>query len=92
MTTPKDALVPAASTLPAQVSDVRVQAFRGPAGGPGAVVSAMRYAAGTSGVTRGARSLLAVNQEAGFDCPGCVWARRPPNSHAELALAGTSAG
>ncbi len=39
----------------------------------GAVVSSMRYAFETSGLLRGTRALLAVNQKDGFDCPGCAW-------------------
>lgn len=43
------------------------------AGGIPAIVSATKHAFGKSGVVAGARSLLRVNQVAGFDCPGCAW-------------------
>jgi molybdopterin-dependent oxidoreductase alpha subunit len=44
-----------------------------PAAGPFAVVSSFRYAAKTSGLTKGLRVFLQVNQREGFDCPGCAW-------------------
>jgi molybdopterin-dependent oxidoreductase alpha subunit len=37
------------------------------------VFSSFRYAARTSGVGRGLRVMLDVNQRDGFDCPGCAW-------------------
>ncbi|HEY1098453.1 MAG TPA: FdhF/YdeP family oxidoreductase, partial [Myxococcota bacterium] len=44
-----------------------------PAAGFPAVFSSFRYAAKTSGVVRGLRVFLDVNQQNGFDCPGCAW-------------------
>ena len=35
--------------------------------------SSFRYAAKTSGLGRGLRVMLNVNQRDGFDCPGCAW-------------------
>jgi len=55
------------------VSDVRAEPSSAPAAGPSAIVSSLRYAAQTSGVLRGVRALLGVNQKDGFDCPGCAW-------------------
>jgi molybdopterin-dependent oxidoreductase alpha subunit len=43
------------------------------AAGPFAVFSSFRYAAKTSGIGRGLRVMLDVNQRTGFDCPGCAW-------------------
>jgi molybdopterin-dependent oxidoreductase alpha subunit len=43
------------------------------AAGPLAVFSSFRYAARTSGLGRGLRVMLQVNQREGFDCPGCAW-------------------
>jgi anaerobic selenocysteine-containing dehydrogenase len=48
-------------------------AYPGPAAGPYAVFSSFRYAAKTSGLGRGLRVMLNVNQRDGFDCPGCAW-------------------
>jgi molybdopterin-dependent oxidoreductase alpha subunit len=44
-----------------------------PAAGPFAVFSSFRYAAKTSGLAKGLRVFLDVNQQEGFDCPGCAW-------------------
>lgn len=38
-----------------------------------AVLSSFRYAAKTSGLGRGLKVFLGVNQREGFDCPGCAW-------------------
>jgi len=42
------------------------------AGGLEAILSTTRWAM-RPGALRGAKLLLAVNQEPGFDCPGCAW-------------------
>jgi hypothetical protein len=64
-------LKPSSSTL-AQASRAR-KPHPAPAAGPFAVLSSFRYAARTSGVTKGLRVFLEVNQQEGFDCPGCAW-------------------
>ncbi|HEV3468273.1 MAG TPA: FdhF/YdeP family oxidoreductase [Pyrinomonadaceae bacterium] len=49
---------------------------RGPSrvsGGLGAVWSATKQIMREAGASRGARTLLKVNQKDGFDCPGCAW-------------------
>jgi len=43
------------------------------AGGLPAIQMSMRHALGEMGVARSLSTLLAVNQEGGFDCPGCAW-------------------
>lgn len=43
------------------------------AGGIPAITSSMKHVFGQSGVVRGSKALLAVNQMTGFDCPGCAW-------------------
>lgn len=43
------------------------------AGGPRAILSALGFAVREAGPIRAARSLLRVNQDSGFDCPGCAW-------------------
>jgi anaerobic selenocysteine-containing dehydrogenase len=42
------------------------------AAGLGAALSTTKVAA-TMGVARGVRTLLRLNQQGGFDCPGCAW-------------------
>ena len=44
-----------------------------PAAGFPAVYNVMRYAHETSGLVRGTRALLRLNQVDGFDCPSCAW-------------------
>ena len=43
------------------------------AAGPKAVAVSARHVRDQLGVVRGARTLLALNQPDGFDCPGCAW-------------------
>lgn len=49
-----------------------------PAAGFPAVYNVMRYAHETSGLVRGTRALLRLNQVEGYDCPSCAW----PDPHA----------
>jgi molybdopterin-dependent oxidoreductase alpha subunit len=48
------------------------------AGGLGALVSSLRHVKADPGLLRATRSLLAINQPGGFDCPGCAW---PETNH-----------
>ncbi len=43
------------------------------AGGLGALVSVTSELWRHTGLVRGSRALLAMNQKKGFDCPGCAW-------------------
>jgi molybdopterin-dependent oxidoreductase alpha subunit len=43
------------------------------AGGLGALVATVKHLRRDSGIARGLKALLAMNQEGGFDCPGCAW-------------------
>jgi molybdopterin-dependent oxidoreductase alpha subunit len=47
--------------------------YKPAAAGPGAVFQSLRYALQTSGAARGVHVFLHVNQQDGFDCPGCAW-------------------
>jgi molybdopterin-dependent oxidoreductase alpha subunit len=49
------------------------------AGGVPAVVSSLQHAWGEMGPVRGTRLLLKLNQQDGFDCPGCAWP--DPDAH-----------
>jgi molybdopterin-dependent oxidoreductase alpha subunit len=53
------------------------------AAGAPAVASAMRQALTQMGPVRTARTLTALNQERGFDCPGCAWP--DPQGHRHVA-------
>jgi molybdopterin-dependent oxidoreductase alpha subunit len=61
-------------------------------GVPGVVVS-MRYALSEMGPARSMRTLLRVNQAAGFDCPSCAWGDPAvkDRSHAEFCENGAKA-
>jgi molybdopterin-dependent oxidoreductase alpha subunit len=43
------------------------------AGGIPAVISAAKYTFNEMGIVRGTRTMLAINQKQGIDCPGCAW-------------------
>jgi len=43
------------------------------AGGLGALWATFKHLRRDSGVMRGGKALLAMNQVGGFDCPGCAW-------------------
>ncbi|MGE5185193.1 MAG: FdhF/YdeP family oxidoreductase [Acidobacteriota bacterium] len=43
------------------------------AGGLGAIWATARHLRRDSGLVRGGKALLAMNQPDGFDCPGCAW-------------------
>ncbi len=62
---------PSTSTLSITANDK--PPYNPPAAGFPAVFSSFRYAAKTSGIVRGLRVFLDVNQQNGFDCPGCAW-------------------
>jgi molybdopterin-dependent oxidoreductase alpha subunit len=54
-------------------ADVRLTAVPHAAGGLGALWATLRHLSRDSGIARGAKALLAMNQVGGFDCPGCAW-------------------
>ncbi|MCZ6464977.1 MAG: FdhF/YdeP family oxidoreductase [Proteobacteria bacterium] len=56
----------------------------GAAGGLGALVSSLRFGAGGMGPVRSLRTLSQINQEGGFDCPGCAWPDPESRSAAEF--------
>jgi len=47
------------------------------AGGLGALWATARHLRRDSGLMRGGKALLAMNQPGGFDCPGCAWPEPP---------------
>jgi molybdopterin-dependent oxidoreductase alpha subunit len=62
---------------PAQPPDDTEAVHTGPpaalAGGFPAVAQALQHVRSHGGLGRGTRALLALNQQHGFDCPGCAW-------------------
>ena len=57
---------------------LRIVPHKGAAAGFGAISQSVRHATREVGFWRGARLLMQVNQQEGFDCPGCAW---PDPSH-----------
>lgn len=87
MSAPDDAPVPdrvpqPAATDPVPHAPVHREPYKGAAAGPAGVYSALAYAVKMSGPGRALKSLLALNQKRGFDCPSCAW---PDPEHRGLA-------
>jgi molybdopterin-dependent oxidoreductase alpha subunit len=61
----------------ADPDDVVVTELPHAAGGLGALWATTRHLVRDSGLVRGGRALLAMNQPGGFDCPGCAWPEPP---------------
>jgi len=62
-----------------ELADVDLSDVPRAAGGLGAVVVTTRFLWRETGLRRGARALLAINQADGFDCPGCAWPEADPS-------------
>lgn len=58
---------------PAHLAEVDLSPPSKLAGGMGAVGATLHHLRRETGLTRGARGLLRMNQVSGFDCPGCAW-------------------
>src|SRR5829696_335193 len=58
---------------PIETEGIEVKPAGGAAGGVQSIVQTVRHAWGEMGVRRSLKTLLAVNQRDGFDCPGCAW-------------------
>jgi len=63
---------PAAALEPVK-TDVAQKPYKGPAAGRGALLSVLSETWRHSGVAKGSKLLLQMNQPGGFDCPGCAW-------------------
>ena len=61
------------------MSEKKIEFYKGPAGGWGALKSVSRALLAQDIAVKGARTLLSANQPDGFDCPGCAW---PDRNHA----------
>ncbi|MEQ8821614.1 MAG: FdhF/YdeP family oxidoreductase [Sumerlaeia bacterium] len=55
------------------MSSGKVEPYTGPAGGLGAIRNTMRHTWHQGAMARTWKSLWDVNQDGGFDCPGCAW-------------------
>ncbi|MCG8590893.1 MAG: hypothetical protein MJE66_16500, partial [Proteobacteria bacterium] len=63
---------------------MRVESSEGIAGGFGALASSLRFAQAGPGLARSLPTLARLNQETGFDCPGCAWPDPEHRSRAEF--------
>ena len=61
------------------------------AGGIPAVLSTFEHTRRKMGVVRGAKTLLRLNKEEGFDCPGCAWPDPDERATAEFCENGAKA-
>ncbi|HEY0376348.1 MAG TPA: FdhF/YdeP family oxidoreductase [Pyrinomonadaceae bacterium] len=77
---------------PVETYGIEVKQAGHAAGGIPAVVQTVKHAWGEMGVGRSLKTLLAVNQQGGFDCPGCAWPEPDgERSHAEFCENGAKA-
>ena len=73
------------------MSEAKIQVYKGPAGGWGALKSVARHLNEQGVPVKGAKTLLHANQTDGFDCPGCAWPDRNPHSTFEFCENGVKA-
>ncbi len=73
------------------MSDEHIKPYAKPAGGWDSLKRSWQALRDEGIVTRGAKALLRTNQNEGFDCPGCAWPDRNPNSTFEFCENGVKA-
>jgi molybdopterin-dependent oxidoreductase alpha subunit len=73
------------------VSEKKIEFYKGPAGGWGALKSVSKALLAQDIAVKGARTLLSANQPDGFDCPGCAWPDRNHVSTFEFCENGAKA-
>jgi len=73
------------------MSEKRIEAYTRPAGGWDSLKRSWQALREEGVVGRGARAMLRTNQNDGFDCPGCAWPDRNPNSTFEFCENGVKA-
>ncbi|MEJ7601515.1 MAG: FdhF/YdeP family oxidoreductase [Kofleriaceae bacterium] len=72
-------------------ADIDVSDVPRVAGGLGALWASTRHLYRDSGLVRGGKALLAMNQPEGFDCPGCAWPEPANRSRFEFCENGAKA-
>ncbi|AVQ00124.1 CbbBc protein [Ahniella affigens] len=70
---------------------IRIQPYAKPAGGWDSLKRSYQALREEGIVGPGARAMLRTNQNDGFDCPGCAWPDRNPNSTFEFCENGVKA-
>ncbi|RTL27490.1 MAG: CbbBc protein [Burkholderiales bacterium] len=73
------------------MSESKIEVYKAPAGGWGALRSVARQLLQHRIAAKGARTLLSANQPDGFDCPGCAWPDREHTSTFEFCENGVKA-
>jgi molybdopterin-dependent oxidoreductase alpha subunit len=77
---------------PIETAGIEIKEAGHVAGGIPAIAQTIKHAWREMGVRRSLRTLLAVNQKEGFDCPGCAWPEPDAErSHAEFCENGAKA-
>jgi len=69
----------------------RLQPYKGPAAGWGALISVTRNWLGSENALKNIRAMLKTNQNGGFDCPGCAWGESPENGRVKFCENGAKA-
>lgn len=69
----------------------KIEFYRHPAGGWGALKSVAAQLLGHGIAAKGAKTMLSANQPDGFDCPGCAWPDRDHASTFEFCENGVKA-
>jgi molybdopterin-dependent oxidoreductase alpha subunit len=82
---------PSAAARPAPTGRLRLAGHAAAAGGWAAIGSTARVLHRETGLLRGAGALLRVNQDQGFDCPGCAWPEPAKRSRFEFCENGAKA-
>lgn len=73
------------------MSDRHIKHYDKPAGGWDSLKRSYQALRAEGIVGAGARAMLQTNQDRGFDCPGCAWPDRNPNSTFEFCENGVKA-
>jgi molybdopterin-dependent oxidoreductase alpha subunit len=73
------------------MSDAKIEIYKAPAGGWGALRSVAQQLLTHRIAAKGARTLLSANQPDGFDCPGCAWPDRQHTATFEFCENGAKA-
>jgi molybdopterin-dependent oxidoreductase alpha subunit len=65
-------------------ADIHLTDLPRSAGGLGSLWATLTHVHRDSGLVRGGKALLAMNQDAGFDCPGCAWPEPAPDDRSRF--------
>jgi molybdopterin-dependent oxidoreductase alpha subunit len=84
--------VSASAQTPVETEGIEIKPGAKVAGGIPAIAQTVKHALREMGARRSLKTLLAVNQKDGFDCPGCAWPEPDgERSHAEFCENGAKA-